>query len=205
MKFIKNFSLFENLESEIDLKELEEIIIDFRQMNLDHDIKVGSSQVIDWSRVGPDQALLSPSLGDKFSEERFLNPNHGKIDSHIKQISRNSLSIEFIQKSWSLAGEHDQNLFRLELAEAEAAWEMTCEYLEENYGLRPNYILTQRGFTLVYFKDFQHIKAHMETELAEIKKQSPSGVNQWGQRERVFGSDTSEYFYSTKLTLGFWK
>lgn len=188
MKFIKNFSLFENLESEIDLKELEEIIIDFRQMNLDHDIKVGSSQVIDWSRVEPDQALLS-----------------GKIDSHHKQISRNSLSIEFIQKSWSLAGEHDQNLFRLELAEVEAAWEMTCEYLGENYGLRPNYILTQRGFTLVYFKDFQHIKAHMETELAEIKKQSPSGVNQWGQRERVFGSDTSEYFYSTKLTLGFWK
>lgn len=198
MKFIKNFSLFENLESEIDLKELEEIIIDFRQMGLDHDIKVGSSLVIDWSRVGPDQALLSDPVVS-------YSLDVGKIDSHTKQTSGNSLSIEFIQKSWSLGGEHDQNLFRLELAEAEAAWEMTCEYLGENYGLRPNYILTQRGFTLVYFKDFQHIKAHMETELAEIKKQSASGINQWGQRERVFGSDTSEYFYSTKLTLGFWK
>lgn len=196
MKFIKNFRVFENLESEIDLRELEEIIIDFKQMGLDHDIKVGSSQVIDWSRVEPDQPLLCGNvLGDTLR----------KIDSHIKQTSGNSLTIEFIQKGWSLAGEHDQNLFRLELAEAEAAYEMTCEYLGENYGLRPNYILTQRGFTLVYFKDFQHIKAYMETELAEIKKQSPTGVNQWGQRERVFGSDTSEYFYSTKLTLGFWK
>ena len=53
MKYLKTYNkLFENLESKIDLQELDELLIDFKQMGLnelDIDIKTGSSVVIDWN------------------------------------------------------------------------------------------------------------------------------------------------------------
>ena len=52
MKYLKKYTLFENLESKIDLQELDDLLIDFKQMGLDDDkidIKVGSSVVIDWA------------------------------------------------------------------------------------------------------------------------------------------------------------
>ena len=63
MKFIKNFRVFENLrgvkksllESEIDLKELEGLLIDFKQMGLESNIKVGSSIVVDWNLFNDDK------------------------------------------------------------------------------------------------------------------------------------------------------
>ena len=69
MKFIKNFRVFENLrgvkksllESEIDLKELEGLLIDFKQMGLEYDIKTGSSIVVDWNLFNDDKTSLSAS------------------------------------------------------------------------------------------------------------------------------------------------
>ena len=54
MKYLKKFRLFEKsadqfTSSVIDLVELEHILIDFEQMGLDYDIKMGSSIVIYWN------------------------------------------------------------------------------------------------------------------------------------------------------------
>jgi hypothetical protein len=66
MKYIKKFRLFENLESEIDLKELEGLLIDFKQMGLEYDIKTGSSIVIDWNLFNQSSSVNPPSYSISF-------------------------------------------------------------------------------------------------------------------------------------------
>ena len=58
MKYLKNFKIFESLESKIDLQELDSLLIDFKQMGLeelDIDIKTGSSVIIDWNLFNDDK------------------------------------------------------------------------------------------------------------------------------------------------------
>ncbi len=138
MKYLKNFKLFENLESKIDLQELEDILIDFKQMGLDADIKVGSSVVIDWK-------LLND---DKTGGSKCLYPR--EIDKYTKSRTNNSLTIEF-----NTPEKHSYNI-----DDTQEAYEMLKDYLFDNYNLIPNYIYINLNWSYMYFEDFDKIKEH---------------------------------------------
>jgi hypothetical protein len=138
MKYLKKFRLFESLEEEIDLVELEDILIDFEQMGLDYDIKVGSSIVIDWKLFND----------DKQGGPKVLRSN--EIDKYTRSFAKygNSLTIEF-----DSTGRHTYNL-----TETIEAYEMLKDYLFDNYDLIPNYIYINYNWGYMYFEDFDKIK-----------------------------------------------
>jgi hypothetical protein len=136
MKYLKTYKLFENLVSKIDFKELVGLLIDFKQMGLDYDVKVGSSSVIDW-RLFND---------DKQGGPKVLRSN--EIDKYRKSFTSDSLTIEF-----DSTDRHTYNL-----AETIEAYEMLKDYLFDNYDLIPNYIYINYNWGYMYFEDFDKIK-----------------------------------------------
>ena len=136
MKYIKTYKLFENLESKIDLQELESILIDFKQMGLDYDIGVGSSIVVDWNLFNDVK-----TGGPKCLHSR-------EIDKYTKSKTSNSLSIEF-----NTSEPHTYNI-----DETSEAYEMLKDYLFDNYDLIPNYIYVTYQWNYMYFEDFDKIK-----------------------------------------------
>jgi hypothetical protein len=138
MKYIKNFKVFENLESEIDLVELEHILIDFEQMDLDYDIKAGSSIVIDWNLFND----------DKHGGPKVLRSN--EIDKYTKSMTKDSLTIEFNNSD---NAKHTYNI-----TDVEEGYEMLKDYLFDNYDLIPNYIYINYNWGYMYFEDFDKIK-----------------------------------------------
>ena len=142
MKYLKTYKLFENLESKIDLQELDDLLIDFKQMGLDDDkidIKVGSSVVIDWNLFND----------DKTGGPKVLHS--GDINKYTKSRTNNSLTIEF---STSDALERQE----YNISEASESYEMLKDYLFDNYNLIPNYIYINSHWNYMYFEDFDKIK-----------------------------------------------
>lgn len=139
MKYIKKFRLFENLESEIDLKELEGLLIDFKQMGLDYDIKAGSSSVIDWNLFND----------DNYGGSKCLHSND--IIKYIRTRTGNSLTIEF---KFNTDNVNDYNI-----KDTSEAYDMIKGYLE-NYNLIPNYIFYDYNFSYLYFESFDTIKEY---------------------------------------------
>jgi hypothetical protein len=135
MKYLRKFRLFENLVSKIDFKELVGLLIDFKQMGLDYDVKVGSSSVIDW-RLFND---------DKQGGPKVLRSN--EIDKYRKSFTNDSLTIEF-----------DSSRHTYNLTETIEAYEMLKDYLFDNYDLIPNYIYINYNWGYMYFEDFDKIK-----------------------------------------------
>ena len=136
MKYLRKFRLFENLVSKIDFEELVGLLIDFKQMGLDYDIKAGSSSVIDW-RLFND---------DKQGGPKVLRSN--EIDKYRKSFTSDSLTIEF-----DSTDRHTYNL-----TETIEAYEMLKDYLFDNYDLIPNYIYITHHMNYMYFENFDRIK-----------------------------------------------
>jgi hypothetical protein len=150
MKYLKKYKLFENLESKIDLQELESILIDFKQMGLeglDIDIKVGSSIVIDWNLFNDDRTGGSKCL------------HSSDIDKYTKSRTSNSLTIEF--------NTSEPDTYNIE--ETSEAYEMLKDYLFDNYNLIPNYIYITSHWNYMYFEDFDKIKELRVTDNWQIK------------------------------------
>jgi len=139
MKYLKKFRLYENLESEIDLVELEHILIDFEQMGLDYDIKYGSSSVIDWRELNDVKHGGSKEL------------HSSDIDKYRKSFTNNSLTIDFTTNDFA----HSYNI-----QDTSEAYEMLKGYLFDNYDLIPNYIYINYHFNYMYFEDFDKIKEY---------------------------------------------
>lgn len=133
MKYIKKFEGYRQLglEKIYDLSELDNILIDFKQMGLDYDIKAGSSIVIDWT--------LS-----------FDVLHSSDIDKYSKSRTNNSLTIEFDTDYI-----HDYNI-----QETSEAYEMLKDYLFENYDLIPNYVYINYHWNYMYFESFDKIKEY---------------------------------------------
>jgi hypothetical protein len=147
MKHLKRYKLFENLESEIDLQELESYLIDFNQMGLeelDIDIRSCSSMVIDWNLFNDDKTGRPKCLRSR------------EIERYTKSISNNSLTIGF-----STPGIEEYNI-----SETSEAYEMLKGYLFDNYSLIPNYISFHNPLVFLYFEDFDKIR-ELKGELAK--------------------------------------
>jgi len=142
MKYLKKFRLFEGsadqfTSSVIDLVELEHILIDFKQMGLDYDIKTGSSIVIDWRE-----------FNDVQHGSKALHSSD--IDKYTKSRTNDSLTIEFATDEI-----HGYNI-----SDTAEAYEMLKDYLFENYDLIPNYIYINYHWNYMYFQNFDEVKAY---------------------------------------------
>ena len=171
MKYLKKYKLFENLESEIDLNELEDVLIDFKQMGLDWDAKVGSSMVINWERVNKwplrkeiDGHCISSNELDRFSSSK----------------TDDSLTIEF-----STDKPHQYNF-----DDVVEGYEMIKDYLFENYGLIPNYIYINFHWDYLFFENFERIKEYKKLYPEGhngIKLGTPSDTNDFKAHKLIFG------------------
>jgi hypothetical protein len=147
MKYLKTYKIFENLESKINLNELEDILIDFKQMGLEDDkidIKLGSSTILDFNKLNFDKVYKIPA--------NFL-------DRYTKGKTNNSLTIEF-----NTPEKQEYNI-----SEVSEAYEMLKSYLYDNYDLIPNYIYINFHWDYLYFENFEKLK--------EYKNDYPSGHN----------------------------
>lgn len=150
MKYLKTYKIFENLESKIDLQELDNLLIDFKQMGLDDDkidIKVGSSTILDFNKLNSDTIYKS----------FFISSTN--IDRYKKGRTNNSLTIEF-----NTPEREEYNI-----SEVSESYEMLKDYLYNNYDLIPNYIYINFHWDYLYFENFEKIK--------QYKTDFPSGHN----------------------------
>lgn len=175
MKYLKKFRLFESLEEEIDLIELEHILIDFEEMGLDYDIKSGSSIVIDWREFNDVKHGGSKDL------------HSSDIDKFTMSYTNNSLTIEFTTNDYS----QDYNI-----NDTSEAYEMLKDYLFDTYDLIPNYIYINYYLNYIYFQDFDKIKDYKNIF-------SPGGYK--NTVSKVLGSEDKNIFKAHKVIFGFYK
>lgn len=176
MKYLKKFRLFEGLGKEIDLVELEHILIDFKQMGLDYDIKAGSSIVIDWRE-----------FNDVFhGGSKVLHSSD--ISKFTKSTTNDSLTIEFATNDM-----HGYNI-----SDTSEAYEMLKDYLFENYDLIPNYIYINYHWNYMYFQNFEEVKAYKNVFRQANRM---DGI----RYSKSLGSSDKNIFKAHKLIFGFYK
>ena len=139
MKYLKKFRLFESLQEEIDLVELDHILIDFKQMGLDYDIKLGSSIVIDWREFND----------VKYGGSKELHSSD--ISKFSNSYTNNSLTIEFTTNDFA---------YSYNIEDTAEAFKMLKDYLFDYYSLIPNYIYINYHWNYMYFEDFDKIKEY---------------------------------------------
>jgi len=139
MKYLKKYKLFENLEDKIDLNELEDILIDFKQMDLDWDVNIGSSYIIDWDKLNND------IQGDL--NQCYLHS--GEISDYSKGIKNQSLSIDLLR---------DSQISFYNIDDFEEAYTMVSDYLNEKYNLKSNYIYINYHWTYLYFENIEAVR-----------------------------------------------
>lgn len=169
MKYLKKFRLFESLGEEIDLIELDHILIDFKQMGLDYDIKYGSSSVIDWIE-----------FNDVFhGGSKVLYASD--VDKFTKSKTNNSLTIEFDTRT---------DIHEYNIDDTSEAYEMLKGYLNKEYDLIPNYIYINYHWNYMYFESFDKIKEYnnMLSQSSYLKSTKyPISKNIFKAHKLIFG------------------
>jgi hypothetical protein len=179
MKNIKSFKLFENLESEINLELLEDIIIDFIHMDLDYDIKFGSSSILDFDKLNKERELGNISN---------ISIHSGDIDLYRKGITNNELSIELFKES---------EISELNINNFEEAYNMVSSFLLNEYNLIPNYIYVNYHWNYQYFENIKMLRLEM---FGGHLGNDPNKGWYHGKKEKG-----SKYFKAHKVILGFYK
>jgi hypothetical protein len=141
MKWIKTFRIFESLKDEIDLEEVEDRLIDFKQLNFNVNLSLSSSLIIDFDKK-------ERETGGQF----YINSS--ELNKYLQSFNNNSFTVNLEAKSDQI------ELFNID--ELDTYYNYFSSYLNSAYGLVPNYIYIKRirggygGF--LYFKDFQSIR-----------------------------------------------
>ena len=176
MKYLKKFKLFENLESEIDLAELDHILIDFKQMGLDYDIKTGSSIVVDWIEFND----------VNYGGIKVLHSSD--ISKFTKSTTNDSLTVEFTTNDYA---------YSYNINDTAEAYEMLKDYLFDNYKLIPNYIYINYHWSYMYFQNFHELKTYKNL-FSESDIIGSSDKNIFKSHKLIFGfykdpNDKSEF------------
>lgn len=150
MKHLKKFESYRQLglEKFYDLAELDDILIDFKQMGLDYSIKSGSFPIIDWALFKKTNSRDTPVFGSS------------EISKYKKNNGNNVLKIEMVSY---INREIHQNTYNFD--DVIEGYEMLKNYLFDNYGLIPNYIHAQNckiqyQFSNLYFENLGDLKEH---------------------------------------------
>lgn len=137
MKYLKKYKLFESVL--IDYPELDDILIDFKQMGLEYEIEEGSTGVFDWEK-----AKNLDYIGSAV------------VDDYTESYTDSSLAIYFKDVS-------------NDVGDLEEAYEMLKVYLFDNYDLIPNYIFVVKGMRYIYFENFDKLISFCKLRTSEGK------------------------------------
>lgn len=141
MRYLKRYKLFENLEDKIDLDELEDYLIDFKQMSLNWDVNIGSSHIIDWDKV-------NKQIENDVIRQCYLHS--GEISDYSERIGEGTINIDF----------KVGNLYpmRIDFNDLLDGYNMISDYLNDKYSLKSNYIFINMHWNYLYFENFEAIK-----------------------------------------------
>jgi hypothetical protein len=188
MKYLKKYNkLFENVESKIDFKELDSILIDFKQMGLEPEVKTGSSIwhiILDFDKLNKDNLqdkpiLLSANRGVSLSR---LDDRYPELSLYQKGNTNKTLAVEF----------NSNTAVEYNIEETEEAYEMLKDYLFDNYNLIPNYIYINFHWDYLYFENFDRIKEYKTTY-----PEDHNGI--------ILGSGDKNIFKAHQLSFGFYE
>lgn len=161
MKWIKTFRIFESLKDEIDLEEVEDRLIDFKQLNFNVNLSLSSSLIIDFDKKERER------VDNRLKDSQFYI-NSSDLYKYVSQpFNDHSFTVDLEVKSGQIA------LFNID--ELDTYYNYFSSYLNSAYGLVPNYIYIKRihfrsitggghGGQFLYFKDFQTIRNFLEAK-----------------------------------------
>jgi hypothetical protein len=186
MRYLKKYKLFENLESEINLELLEDILIDFIQMDLDYDIKVGSSSVLDFNKLNKERESGEISSSN-------ISIHSADIDLYRKEVTNKSLTIDLFKES---------KISEFNLDDFKDAYDMVSDFLFNEYNLIPNYIYVNHHWKYQYYENFEMLK--LDEVGGKLGTDKDSG---WFKGGLDDGESTfnRKYFKAHKVILGFYR
>lgn len=161
MKWIKSYRVFESLKDELNIEEVDDRLIDFKHLGFSVEIGVSSSIILDF-----DKKRLERSQTQNVID--LVNKYHIKsseIDHYNSGISKSSLTI----------GLKSTEYINLSINDLTSVYDDFCYYLEQAWGLKPNYIHILRlnlktntggGYVgqFLYFKDFESIREFLQVK-----------------------------------------
>lgn len=134
MRYLRRFESLDNISPD----DIDEYLIDFIQMGFTTDILVGSSYILDFSKIDKDKDYIGSY----------------EMDSYNKGISNSSLTISL----------RSNNKSSYKISELEEAYNMLESFLKDEFVLIPNYIMLNGSINrFSYFENFDHIKRFSES------------------------------------------
>lgn len=155
MKYLKTF---ESLSNEIltdDYQEIEDYLIDFIQMGLEVDVKLGSAVVVNFDKLNDDIS------SGRRSKQRYFIQSH-EIDSFSShKVTSNSLTVDL---------KYTDDKMKVDLNDLEDYYQTITYFLKSKYKLIPNCIFVQYGTDYRYFESVEKMKEWIEY----LRKDTPN-------------------------------
>jgi len=131
MKYLNEYKLFN-----LDNLELEDFLIDFKQMGLDLNISSNSSYIIDWYKVNKEISKKYGGFGGTYNNMPYLNSLEFEEDCKNKTGNyysgiKKSLNIDLIKD--------DQVFYNID--EFEESYKMISNYLSDVYNMKSDSII----------------------------------------------------------------
>lgn len=134
MRYLRRFESLDNISPD----DIDDYLIDYIQMGFETDISVGSSYLLDFSKIDKGKDYIGSY----------------EMDSYNKGISNSSLTISL----------RSNNKSSYKISELEEAYNMLESFLKDEFGLIPNYIMLNGSINrFSYFENFDHIKRFSES------------------------------------------
>lgn len=185
MKYLKKYRLFENLKSDINVELLEDILIDFIQMDLDYHIRGGSSILLDFDKLNSERESGNISSSN-------ISIHSSDIDLYRKGITNESLTIELFKES---------KISEFNLDDFKDAYDMVSDFLFNEYNLIPNYIYVNHHWKYQYYENFEMLK------LDKVGGKLGNKDIGWFKGELDDGESTfnRKYFKAHRVILAFYR
>lgn len=143
MRYLRRFESLDNISPD----DIDDYLIDYIQLGFETDISVGSSYLLDFSKINKNKDYIASY----------------EVDSFTKGISNSTLTISL----------RSDNKSTYKISDLEEAYDMLSSYLKDEFGLLPNYIMLNSSINrFSYFENFDHIKRFSENSV-----KTPNQIN----------------------------
>lgn len=155
MKYLKTFESLSNEITIDDYQEIEDYLIDFIQMGLEVDVKLGSAVVVNFDKLNDDIS------SGRRSKQRYFIQSH-EIDSFSShKVTSNSLTVDL---------KYTDDKMKVDLNDLEDYYQTITYFLKSKYRLIPNCIFVQYGTDYRYFESVEKMKGWIEY----LRKDTPN-------------------------------
>jgi len=147
MKYLKTFENLLNEISEVDYVEIEDYLIDFIQMGLETDVKLGSALVINFDKLNDDIE------SGRRSKQRYYIQSHEIDTFSTNKVTNNSLTVDL---------KTNDERIKVDLNDLDDYYQTISYYLKSKYNLIPNCIFVQYNTDYRYFESVEKMKEWLE-------------------------------------------